>query len=315
MLFDDWLMQCRAAGVRFEVIDTNKANYPSVPAAYVSIVRQLWTLSKNADVIMMHGTFKDYLYIGPVLQHVARLRQIPYVLRKFAGNFDAIYEQSARWKQRLLDGVVRNSTASFWETRRLTGWAEKFTSGASWFPNVRKAVAAAPHRGAYGRRFAFISTVNRGKGVDVMVEAFKRLGAEYKLDIFGPLQDGYTAESLAPYYKGVLSPDTITEMLNSYNAILLPTMWVTEGYPGIILEGLAVGIPAVASNVGGIPEVVTDGYNGVTFGPVTTDGLIDAIRRFETMDYGTLSENARASFALFDTDQVTPRIIEHLEAL
>lgn len=312
VLFEDWLEQCRAAGVDFEVIDTNKANYVSVPAAYISILRQLWRKSKTAGVIMMHGTFNDYLYIGPVLERVARRRGLSYVLRKFAGNFDDTYNKSNAIQRRTLRRVIENASISYWETQRLTQWAEKISVGAKWFPNVRSRVMAQRPPEPYSRRFVFISTVNKGKGIDVMIDAFRQLGPAYRLDIFGPLQDGYTSDSLAPFYKRSLDPGEIAEVLADHDVILLPTMWVTEGYPGIILEGLAVGVPAIASRLGGIPEIIADGENGVTFSPVTADNLIAAIRRFETLDYAVLSANARSSFVRFDTEAVTPQILEQI---
>lgn len=315
VLFEDWLEQCRIADVDFEVIDTNKSNYQSVPMAFASILAQLWRKSADADVIMMHGTYKDYLFLGPVLERIARKRSIPYTLRKFAGNFDQMFNASAGWKRALLQRLVKNSAVSYWETRRLTQWAAGMSGNVRWFPNVRRDSKITRSDNDYGRRFVFISTVNKGKGIDVMTEAFRRLGEDYSLDIFGPLQDGYSADMLSPFYKGALRPDDIAGTLVKYDAVLLPTMWVTEGYPGIIIEGLAVGVPAIASNVGGIPEIITDGENGVTFGPVTAENLIAAIKRFESLDYQTLRANARKSFARFDTAMVTPEIIRQLQTL
>jgi glycosyltransferase involved in cell wall biosynthesis len=52
---------------------------------------------------------------------------------------------------------------------------------------------------------------------------------------------------LAPYYAAA-------------DVLILPSC--TEGLPMVLLEACAWGLPAVASNVGGVPEVVTDGVNG-----------------------------------------------------
>ena len=47
-----------------------------------------------------------------------------------------------------------------------------------------------------------------------------------------------------------------------------------------MVESLAVGTPVISTAVGGVPEVVTDGVNGLLVSAGDTEGLADAIRRF-----------------------------------
>lgn len=54
-------------------------------------------------------------------------------------------------------------------------------------------------------------------------------------------------------------PD-IAAVLEKLDIILLTSHW--EGLPVVIIESLALGIPVVATEVGGVPELVTDGVNG-----------------------------------------------------
>lgn len=51
----------------------------------------------------------------------------------------------------------------------------------------------------------------------------------------------------------------------------------SEGMPVSILEAMAVGLPVVASAVGGVPELVDHGHTGLLVGPGTVDALTDAL--------------------------------------
>ena len=50
------------------------------------------------------------------------------------------------------------------------------------------------------------------------------------------------------------------EYLGLSNLLILPSE--SEGRPNIVLESLAMGVPVIASSVGGLPEIIQDGYNG-----------------------------------------------------
>jgi len=48
----------------------------------------------------------------------------------------------------------------------------------------------------------------------------------------------------------------------------------------VLLEAMSSGLPIIASHVGGIPEVVSDGENGILIPPAKVDAIVEAIHRF-----------------------------------
>jgi glycosyltransferase involved in cell wall biosynthesis len=74
---------------------------------------------------------------------------------------------------------------------------------------------------------------------------------------------GYQRD-VAPYYR-------------LFDALLLPSG--NEGTPVVAIESLAAGTPVVATRVGGIPDVVTDGVDGFLAAVGDIDGLADALHR------------------------------------
>lgn len=71
-------------------------------------------------------------------------------------------------------------------------------------------------------------------------------------------------------------PEKVAQYINAADVLTLPS-W-SEGYPNVLVEALACGCPVVATNVGGIPEIVTSG-NGELVPPRDTNALAEALDR------------------------------------
>ena len=63
--------------------------------------------------------------------------------------------------------------------------------------------------------------------------------------------------------------------LKATDLLIIPSR--IEGIPIILMESLSLGVPVIASNIGGIPDIITDGYNGFICHPKNTDDFIDKI--------------------------------------
>ena len=59
---------------------------------------------------------------------------------------------------------------------------------------------------------------------------------------------------------------------------MLSSAW--ENFPHVLVEALRVGTPVIATRVGGVPEIVEDGVNGLLVPPGDPAALAEAIRRF-----------------------------------
>ena len=68
----------------------------------------------------------------------------------------------------------------------------------------------------------------------------------------------------------------ILDRMTQADIFLLPSKW--EGMPMTIIEAMGTGLPVVASKVGGVPDIITDGESGLLI-PPTAEALTQAIER------------------------------------
>ncbi|MCH5673543.1 glycosyltransferase [Streptomyces gilvus] len=105
----------------------------------------------------------------------------------------------------------------------------------------------------------FVGRLERVKGVDVLLDAFRRLGRG-RLTVVGDGPDRARLEGLAGpgvSFTGWQEPAGVSDRLASASVVVLPSLW-PENFPTVALEALRMGRPLVASRVGGLPELVGD---------------------------------------------------------
>ena len=129
------------------------------------------------------------------------------------------------------------------------------------------------HRPSEILRFGFVGTIAEYKGVHVLVEAFEEIrepGVE--LEIWGDVEvfQEYKARLLglvrnpAIKLKGRFENSKIAEVLAGLDVLVVPSLWY-ENSPLTIHEAWLAGLPVIASNIGGMAELVVHGVNGLHF--------------------------------------------------
>ncbi len=119
------------------------------------------------------------------------------------------------------------------------------------------------------------------KGVDLLLDSLDKNGYALPLHIAGA---GPEAEALQAKAKGKnvtflghLSKDQLAKELAGALAVVVPSRWY-ENYPYSVLEAFAHGRPVIASNIGGLPEMVQPGKTGWLFTMDSVDELSEIIR-------------------------------------
>lgn len=313
ILFEDLLSQCQKRNIGFLLIDTNKANYPNIFLALLSIYLKIFLLSFRASHISLHGTANDYVYIAPFVVLWSKLLRKKSSLRKFAGNFTEIYESSSNPKKKFIEFALKNSNYNFFETKYLVNYFSAMNRNTYWFPNVRRK-AAKIREDAYQKKFIFIGNVTKEKGINELLEASNLLDDSFVIDIYGNIAKDLQDCDFTIYkakYKGALRSDNVLDTLCQYDVLILPSY--REGYPGVIIEALSVGLPIIATNLQGISEMV-DEKSSILIEPRNVEQLKEAIESIDEHNYKLYSLNALKAFEQFDSDVQTNKFLEATNA-
>jgi glycosyltransferase involved in cell wall biosynthesis len=115
-------------------------------------------------------------------------------------------------------------------------------------------------------------------------------------------------------FLGPGSRDDVIALFRAADAALVTSAW--ENLPHTLLEALAAGAPVIATSVGGIPEVVEDGKNGLLVPPGDIDALVTAIHRILGDDElrASLAASAAASVEELAEPRILRRIVQTIVA-
>ena len=258
--------------------------------------------ANNAE-IALHGTAKDYQYLGLILLVSHRLLGLRYHCRKFGGDFDKAYEQMHPIWQWVTAHFLQCSRANFFETQALVRHFSRFNHRTYWFPNYRPKVSLRTPNEFRGK-FVFVGHVRKEKGIDEILTISDILPKNWTIDIYGPLM-GYREDEFSRrglFYKGILEPHQVCGILASYSGLLLPTFWDGEGYPGVVIEAFSVGLPAVTTTLPGLKELVT-GACGHFIEPHSAESLLGGMK-YVAADYKTMRAAAIERFQVFERERV-----------
>lgn len=134
--------------------------------------------------------------------------------------------------------------------------------------HVPTGVPKAPSRRTASPRLraTFLGTLVPHKGPQVFADAVAELPGVQARAV-GPAPFAAFAAELTPRSRGALSvepplpPEEVPELLAQTDVLVVPSTWA-ENAPLVVLEARAAGVPVLATDLGGLPELVQDGVDG-----------------------------------------------------
>lgn len=168
---------------------------------------------------------------------------------------------------------------------------------------------------------AYIGRLEEAKAVDELLQALPQLsrsGQPVRLVIAGEGSVRQSLEALVDSlcvadrttFVGWVSRDDLPQLLARCELVVLPSK--AEGFPTILVESMACGIPVVARDVGGVRELVEPGVNGEVWDPAI-EHLATAVTRALATEYS--AQRVRESVAIHSCERVIARVDDLLRTV
>ena len=168
-----------------------------------------------------------------------------------------------------------------------------------------------PHRTSPkegGFLFVFVGRLVGDKGINELVEAFSRLNKEHpetRLVLVGPEEekiDPIKPETKVeidrnPAIDAVGQRSDVRPFFTSADALVFPSY--REGFPNVVIEAGAMGLPSIVTDINGSREIIIDGENGMIIPSKDTEALYEAMKHFveNPEDVKRMAANARPLIA------------------
>ncbi|MFC3771473.1 glycosyltransferase family 4 protein [Paenibacillus sp. GCM10012303] len=138
-------------------------------------------------------------------------------------------------------------------------------------------------------RFTFVGHFGYHKGVQFLLEALNKLKNRDHIMI-NLVGDGEQRNNYEKYIKennlekniefwGKVKNENIEKVYSQTDILILPSIW-NENQPVSITEAMAARIPVIASNAGGIPEMIIHNKTGFLFSPGNSNELAETMSKF-----------------------------------
>jgi len=169
--------------------------------------------------------------------------------------------------------------------------------------------------------FGYIGTHIPAKGINLLIESFKKLNGKVKLKIYGreqgqnskALKDmACTSENEIEFCGEYINHNLATDVFNHVNCIVVPSIW-TENSPLVIHEAQACRIPVITADAGGMAEYVNHKINGLLFKHRDADSLAEQMQW--AVDNQKFLKKLGQKGYLYDPQGEVPTIESHCKEL
>jgi glycosyltransferase involved in cell wall biosynthesis len=261
---------------------------PFLPVVFRIIMRD-----KLFDFNIIHGVGGDTVVVSSIMSTNAK---IPFILQYIGG--DVNVKLSLDLKNRLYVEAINKANMIAFNSRKLE--SDFFANSGLNLPS------RVIYRGVDLNEFSFnfpdtnemrilflggVPSYNE-KGAYTMAELCNKIlkkpisNIKINIKLGGPniqrvltVIDDIEQENMSIQILGAIGRDEVKRHMNESNIVIIPSY--SEGMPNVLFEAMATGNIIIATNVGGIPELIKDGVNGFLVDRQSSDDIIKVLEKIQ----------------------------------
>lgn len=244
----------------------------------------LWLLmTRRVELVHAHAAMRGSFWRKGLFTSLARLFSVPVILHLHGSEMKPFYESQRPFLQRLIRRHLEKATRVIVLSESWREFVSRIAPAAriTVVPNYVIVPPAANDEARHMQEVLFLGLIGRRKGTFDLIPAFAEASEQHpdaRLTIGGNGEVDKAKDLIASLgagdraaLAGWVGPAAKEELLKRSGIYVLPSY--NEGLPMSVLEAMAAGLAVITTRVGGIPELITDGVDGLLIEPGDRDGL------------------------------------------
>lgn len=243
---------------------------------------QIKQVLKQNDVSVIHfnascsslGLVRDYLVLKSFFKHYPVVYHCHCNLETNVNNGFA---------QRFFCKIAKRTACMLLLNQRSFLFAKRYTNNVRLVPNfINQVYVEQPIVNETLKNIAFVGRVSKAKGVFELLEAAKEM-PHLMFHIVGPDQVnlfGNVNLKNVVFY-GAKTHDKVIDLLKTMDALVLPSY--SEGFPIVVMEAMACGLPVIATSVGSISDMIVD-KGGILIPVGDSNAIVQALLKINSQE-------------------------------
>lgn len=275
------------------------------------------------DIVHIHTCSGLTFYLDCIYAHLARLVGAKYILHVHGGRFvEFIQSQSGIKKTFAMASLTKAKNIVALSTQ----WKQRFEQNLNLSKvkvivnGVRSPTDFDPSK-REKNHILFLGAITKKKGIFDLVSALAHVSAPFHLHIAGNYCSDINEKSLYEFIdsfpnmrnkvsvEGVVSGAQKHQLMQRCDIFCLPSY--VEGLPMSVLEAMAYQQAAITSNVGGLPDLIQSGQNGVLVAPDDINGLAEALESLladESLKLRVSKAGETTYYSAYSLEAISPQI-------